>query len=380
MVKVTEWPNEGRASLRFHARPAPDGPPVAYTEYRVGKDEWRRGPTAEVWRRGASSTVAYRSVDESGAVEPLQTWRKDWVGLTTVEYPPGSGCWTATYDWWRRQGGERWWLDHPVCLIFRDAPADGRSADGRCHDVQPADTTAAFVSSPTWHHFGLAVERTLRRLGLRSRVYDWIRALDLASDGGLAVGVGAPPEPDSPTVCTRGLKGRLHPGNLQSSLHVRVYVPPVAGRVASLQQTDGRALQTGRAWRGARAEGGADLPAVWAFGTCHLDVNELMRWHGQRVSWGARVPPGVPSPEPQTELVKYGGNSEWAATLVADRWERRFGASCVARGALPLGEAQDWFQVAQRGTHRGRSWVVGKWWRSDGRATILTLPASAWRR
>ena len=38
-----EFPDEGRADLRFRGRPGPGGEPVAFTEYRRGEGRWRRG-------------------------------------------------------------------------------------------------------------------------------------------------------------------------------------------------------------------------------------------------------------------------------------------------------------------------------------------------
>lgn len=340
-LSVREDPGNGRAVLVLTASAALDGTPVAYTEYRVDKGRWRRGTVVEVRRRRIFSRVRYRSVDAAGAVEPAQVWEKNWPGLRAVECPPGAGSWTATYDWFRLRDDDRWWLDHPVCLVFHAA--------GR----RPVTVGA--------------VEAALRELGFRSRIYDLVRGLDLASDGGLALATGAPPDPFVPTAITQGVKLRLARGNVQSSAHVRVYAPP--------------ALPSG-AEPGARPDGAAAKAAAcrnplcgsWVVGTCHLDVNELMRADDRGLHWGDVLPAGAPDPAVDAELIKYGGNSEWVEQLVSDLWEKAYGRQRVQRGAVPLGDPQDWFQVARRGEHEGRSWVVGKWWRSDGRATMLTLP------
>jgi len=332
LLSVREYPRDGRATLVFNASPGTEGVAVAYTEYRVDKGRWRRGTVAEVRRRRIFSRVRYRSVDAAGCVEPTQTWEKNWPGLQVGDYPPGSGNWTATYDWFRLGDGERWWLDHPVCLIFRGAGS------------RPVTVAA--------------VEATLKELGFRSRIYDLVRGLDLASDGGLALAIGDPPDPFVPTAITQGVKLRLERGNIQSSAHVRVYGPTTRGRAA---HTRSAAFHDPR-------------HGSWVFGTCHLDVNELMRADDRGLRWADALPGSAPDPDVDAELIKYGGNSEWVEQLVADLWEGAYGPGRVRRGAVPLGEPQDWFQVARRGVHEGRSWVIGKWWRSDGRATVLTLP------
>jgi hypothetical protein len=334
-LAVREDPHAGLAVLTF--TPAPGAAPAAYTEYRVDKGRWRRGGSVEVRRRRIFTRVAYRSVDVAGEAGPAQIWEKNWPGLHVEACPAGSRNWTATYDWFRLRAGERWWLDHPVCLIFRAdaAPRGGRRRTG-------ASSASAFGVA--------AVEDALRALGFRSRIYDVVRGLDLASDGGLALGAGDPPDPFVPIAVTQGVKRRLDAGNLQSSEHVRVYGPP---------------------------QGSFHDPELgsWVLGTCHLDVNELMAERDGELHWGAGLPKGAPDPGVAAELVKYGGNSEWVEQRVAELWEREFGTVFVERGAVPLGEPQDWFQVARRGSDRGRSWVIGKWWRSDGRATVLTLPS-----
>lgn len=324
-----EYRDDACALLTFTAAPGPGGAPVVFTEHRLGEGRWRRGDRVAVRRRGIFSRVAYRSVDVAGVVGLEKTWERNWPGLRALEHPPGSGNWLATCDWWRFKDHERWWLDQPVSLIFRSASAGPSVPDG-----------PALVPR---------IDAALRRIGVRSCLFDLMRAAGRASDGGLAVGVGVPPDPFAPTTRTAGLKRRLDALNLQSSLHVRVYAP---GQLAFRDDEYG----------------------CWAAGTCHLDVNELMRVEGERLRWGARLPRGAPDPGVGADLVKYAGDSEHAASLVVERWRRAFGYRSVSRRPVPLGEPQDWFRVARRGTHRGRTWVIGTWWRTDGCATVLTLP------
>jgi hypothetical protein len=343
-IDVTEHPTEGRAVLRFSARPAPGGPPVHFIEYRLGQGRWRRGDEVEVRRRGVFSRVAVRAVDTAGAVGPDQHWEKNWPGLYAAEVFQGSGNWIGTYDWWKFRHHDRWWLDHPVCLLFR-------AGLPRRNRPEPALVPR--------------IELVLRRLGLRSHLFDWVQALNRASDGGLALSRNGPPDVWMPTVCSRGLKRRLY----HRSLPLTVVEAALCGRSAGLQNSlHMRVYAPGRGCFHHPEHGS------WAVATCHVDVNELMTLHEGRVRWGAGSPPGAPDPGLGADLVKYGGNSEWAATRVADVWERAFGSRSVARAALPIGEPQDWFQVQGSGTWRDRSWVVGKWWRSDGRLTVLDLP------
>jgi len=328
-LETAEFPDEGRVVLTFSARPGPAGTPVAFTEYRLGDGRWRRGDRVEVRRRGVVSRVAFRSVDAAGAVGPEKTWERNWPGLRVVEHPPGSSNWLATCEWWRFRSHDRWWLDQPVSLIFR-CPAAGM-VDAAGPALVPR------------------VERALRRAGLRSWIFDLVQAFGRGSVGGLAVGVGGPPDPFAPTTRTKGLKRRLDAANLQSSLHVRVYAP---------------------AQRSFRDE----EYGSWAAGTCHLDVNELMRAQGERVRWAARLPGGAPDPGVGADYLKYTGDSLRATELVVERWRRAFGFRAVSRESVWFGAPQDWFREARRGTHRGRIWVIGTWWRSDGRATVLTVP------
>ncbi|GEM_PF-2603079 len=380
-IDVVEYPREGRAVLTFSACPSPGGAPPAFIEHRLGDGVWRRGDSLEVRRRGIVSRVTCRAVDAAGVAGPEQQWEKDWPGLRAVAYPADSGNWFGTYDWWKFRHHDRWWLDHPVCLVFRAppcaaavAPAVRRCAAGRPPDrhlapeasVQSGPSrVAARVSAGSEPDLVPRIEHILRRLGLRSHLFDWTLLLDRASDGGLSVGRGDPPDVHRPNAFAKGLKrrlsarslpvallqaaGTLRSGGLQSSLHVRVYAP----------------------------EGGCFFDSElgsWAVGTCHLDVNELMAVRHGRLRWGAELPPGAPDPGIGADLIKYGGHSERAADLVAGLWERAFGRRSVTRGAARIGDPQDWFQVQRRGTVRGRSWVMGKWWRSDGCVTLLDLP------
>jgi hypothetical protein len=59
-------------SLRFVATAAPDGAPVAYTEYRVAAGQWVRGTRVTIKRQGATK-IAYRSADTLGNVETAKT-------------------------------------------------------------------------------------------------------------------------------------------------------------------------------------------------------------------------------------------------------------------------------------------------------------------
>lgn len=63
----TDWVRRA-VTLRFLATPAPDGAPVAYTEYSVAGGTWKRGTQVTLKRQGVT-TVRYRSVDTAGNVE-----------------------------------------------------------------------------------------------------------------------------------------------------------------------------------------------------------------------------------------------------------------------------------------------------------------------
>jgi hypothetical protein len=58
--------------LGLVAKPATDGAPVDYTEYRVGSGPWVRGTTVIIKRQGVT-TITYRSVDIIGDVETAKT-------------------------------------------------------------------------------------------------------------------------------------------------------------------------------------------------------------------------------------------------------------------------------------------------------------------
>jgi hypothetical protein len=74
-------------SLRFVATAAPDGAPVAYTEYRVAAGKWIRGTHVTIKRQGATK-VSYRSADTLGNVETAKTCtvRVDSVAPVVHDY------------------------------------------------------------------------------------------------------------------------------------------------------------------------------------------------------------------------------------------------------------------------------------------------------
>ena len=74
-------------SLRFVATAAPDGAPVAYTEYRVASGKWIRGTHVTIKRQGATK-VSYRSADTLGNVETAKTCtvRVDSVAPVVHDY------------------------------------------------------------------------------------------------------------------------------------------------------------------------------------------------------------------------------------------------------------------------------------------------------
>jgi hypothetical protein len=58
--------------LSLVAKPATDGAPVDYTEYRIGSGPWVRGATLVIKQQGVT-TITYRSVDIIGDVETSKT-------------------------------------------------------------------------------------------------------------------------------------------------------------------------------------------------------------------------------------------------------------------------------------------------------------------
>jgi hypothetical protein len=74
-------------SLAFHAAPGQGGPPVAYTEYRVGRGAWHRGDRVTVRSQGVTR-VTYRSVDTAGGIETARvcTVRIDSVRPVVAGY------------------------------------------------------------------------------------------------------------------------------------------------------------------------------------------------------------------------------------------------------------------------------------------------------
>jgi len=76
-----------RVHLTFSATPGTGGPPVAYTEFRVGSGDWRRGVSATIDRQGVTR-VAYRSADTEGDVEETQVCmvRIDSVPPVVTDY------------------------------------------------------------------------------------------------------------------------------------------------------------------------------------------------------------------------------------------------------------------------------------------------------
>ena len=74
-------------SLRFVATAAPDGAPVAYTEYRVASGKWIKGTRVTIKRQGATK-VSYRSADTLGNIETAKTCtvRVDSVAPVVHDY------------------------------------------------------------------------------------------------------------------------------------------------------------------------------------------------------------------------------------------------------------------------------------------------------
>jgi hypothetical protein len=269
-----------------------------------------------------------------------QAWQRPRPRAVTCA---GGGTWFSSHDYWSFPGG-RWHLDHPVCLVFTSA------AGGPPASVE-------------------TVEAALHDLGFSSLVHRLVVWLGRAAQGGLAVGDGEPRDVRRVVSVTAGVKRPLHPGTLQSSLHVRIYEPPLPAVAPPSSGLD-RAAGTGPSV----APHTDPQPRTCVVGSAHADVNELMRGDGSRLRRGATLPRGAPDPGLGATYLKYGGNSEWAEQRLADLWEAKFGSTHVARNAVPLSDPIDHFEVEQQGTQRGHIWVTGKWWRSDGRATVLTLP------
>ena len=73
--------------ITFRAQAGPGGPPVDYTEYRVGSGGWQRGVSVTIARQGATK-VAYRSVNTVGDAEATQvcTVRIDSVKPVVTDY------------------------------------------------------------------------------------------------------------------------------------------------------------------------------------------------------------------------------------------------------------------------------------------------------
>lgn len=76
-------------TLRFVATPAPDGAPVAYTEYRIGSGKWVKGKSATIKRQGVTK-VSYRSADTMGNVETAKTCKVRVDSVAPVVHDYGS--------------------------------------------------------------------------------------------------------------------------------------------------------------------------------------------------------------------------------------------------------------------------------------------------
>ncbi len=74
-------------TLSLVATPAPDGAPVAYTEYSVAGGNWKHGTKVTIKRQGVT-TVRYRSADTLGNVEATKSCkvRIDSIAPVVIDY------------------------------------------------------------------------------------------------------------------------------------------------------------------------------------------------------------------------------------------------------------------------------------------------------
>ena len=105
--------------------------------------------------------------------------------------------------------------------------------------------------------------------------------------------------------------------------------------------------------------------------TCHIDVNETSDWLFP-LGGADGLPEEFPTPNLGSfSKYKYSGNSEWLEHYIADQWATLFGEETVTIDSVPLGNAENAFIG---GIDSYNNLLTGKWWNSDGLATVLWYP------
>ena len=167
------------------------------------------------------------------------------------------------------------------------------------------------------------------------------------------------PKPGEAWSLDKGRKNRRAADDADSFFHIRVYQPRLSD--------DDDFFKSGDA-------------VYMRVASCHVDVNELS---GSFPGWDS-IPSGFPDPGLGYDRYKFGGNSEYVEDWIANKWAARYGSEYVERDSVPLANAENaftvnWTKTVTRQLRRGivsRSVCGGKWWKSDGNATVLWIPAS----
>jgi len=120
----------------------------------------------------------------------------------------------------------------------------------------------------------------------------------------------------------------------------------------------------------------------WIIGTCHVDCNELMTQ--DRSTWDSGTE-WVPRPESNQQcdvrLCEVRGNSQYVENSLCADWRSTFGNNSVSSDSVNVSNLACGFEVQWKKTvtvplpmgHTGyiRA-IAGKWWNSNGEASVLT--------
>lgn len=268
--------------------------------------------------------------------DPIATPSPEVSQLASINCPAGTNSWFGNFDYYGDWWEWTWAFDHPVSLIFLST-----------YPLYAYDVESILASSD---------------LGFSSL------ASEFASDGALSVGTSYDSDPS--TFENAWARGGGEPGVKKdltdsstvknSFFHVRAYAP------------------NGTFWQTTWPTGQHVYMVV---ATCHVDVNE--GWFGDDGRYQPLPPECPPPSNPALSIYswwQFGGNSEFVEDYIANKWaaSASFGPGMVEEDSVWLGNAVNAFEV--RGTYSARVGkrtgtlkygVAGKWWKSNGMATVL---------